>query len=226
MFHWEGEAAAARAAKHHGTLYGLSSLATTGITEIGKLHDGPKVFQLYVWKDRELVKEVLAKAKEGGFHALALTVDFTWYGNRERGKFGVCLSNFTSRGFCIKPYSFSSDIRNDFSIPPKYSLNQIIEAIKKPAWTYDFLSHEPYTYACINKGRLVVSCMLLAGPAAIHNILLCSTGTLFMTTYFSHYSTQMCLRIPWHRSSIVKLPLSLTGRTLSGYWESGMDHPP
>jgi isopentenyl diphosphate isomerase/L-lactate dehydrogenase-like FMN-dependent dehydrogenase len=127
MFHWEGETAAARAAKHHGTLYGLSSLATTGITEIGKITDGPKVFQLYVWKDRELVKEVLARAKEGGFHAMALTVDFTWYGNRER------------------------DIRNDFSIPPKYSLNQIAEAIKKPAWTYDFLSHEPYTYACINK---------------------------------------------------------------------------
>jgi L-lactate dehydrogenase (cytochrome) len=127
MFHWEGEAAAAKAAKHHGTLYGLSSLATTGITEISKLCDGPKVFQLYVWKDRELVKEVLARAKEGGFNALALTVDFTWYGNRER------------------------DIRNDFSIPPKYTLGQIVEAIKKPAWTYDFLSHEPYTYACINK---------------------------------------------------------------------------
>jgi len=125
MFHWEGEAAAARAAKHHGTLYGLSSLATTGITEVAKIYDGPKVFQLYVWKDRELLKEVLDKAKEGGFCALALTVDFTWYGNRER------------------------DIRNDFSIPPKYSINQMIEAIKKPAWTYDFLSHEPYTYACL-----------------------------------------------------------------------------
>jgi isopentenyl diphosphate isomerase/L-lactate dehydrogenase-like FMN-dependent dehydrogenase len=126
MFHWEGEAAAAKAAEKHGTLYGLSSLATTGITEISKLHNGPKVFQLYVWKDRELVKDVIAKAKEGGFGALALTVDFTWYGNRER------------------------DIRNDFSIPPKYNLTQTIEAIKKPAWTYDFLSHEPYTYACIN----------------------------------------------------------------------------
>ena len=125
MFHWEGEAAAARAAAHHGTLYGLSSLATTGITEVGQIYDGPKVFQLYVWKDRELVKEVLAKAKEGGFHAMALTVDFTWYGNRER------------------------DIRNDFSIPPKYSLNQVIEAVRKPAWTYDFLSHEAYTYACL-----------------------------------------------------------------------------
>ncbi|EEC50256.1 glycolate oxidase [Phaeodactylum tricornutum CCAP 1055/1] len=126
MFHWEGETAAAKAAEHHGTMYGLSSLATTGITEIGELFNGPKVFQLYVWKDRELVKDVLAKAKEGGFNALALTVDFTWYGNRER------------------------DIRNDFSIPPKYNITQTIEAIRKPAWTYDFLSHEPYTYACIN----------------------------------------------------------------------------
>lgn len=126
MFHWEGETAAAKAAMNHGTLYGLSSLATTGIKEIGELHKGPKVFQLYVWKDRELLKEVLAKAKEGGFNALALTVDFTWYGNRER------------------------DIRNDFSIPPKYTVGQMVEAIRKPAWTYDFLSHEPYTYACIN----------------------------------------------------------------------------
>lgn len=125
MFHWEGETAAAKAAQHHGSLYGLSSLATTGITEISKIYGGPKVFQLYVWKDRELVKEVLAKAKAGGFHAMALTVDFTWYGNRER------------------------DIRNDFSIPPKYSVKQAIEAIKKPAWTYDFLSHDPYTYACL-----------------------------------------------------------------------------
>jgi len=116
MFHWEGEAAAARAAAHHGTLYGLSSLATTGITEVGQIYDGPKVFQLYVWKDRELVKEVLAKAKEGGFHAMALTVDFTWYGNRER------------------------DIRNDFSIPPKYSLNQVIKA-KETGFTTMWVSN-------------------------------------------------------------------------------------
>ena len=40
------------------------------------------------------MKEVLAKAKEGGFHALALTVDFTWYGNRERGTYVMCI-------FCV-----------------------------------------------------------------------------------------------------------------------------
>jgi isopentenyl diphosphate isomerase/L-lactate dehydrogenase-like FMN-dependent dehydrogenase len=73
------------------------------------------------------VRDVLAQAKEAGFDALALTVDVSWYGNRER------------------------DIRNGFSVPPNYSLKQIVEAIKKPAWTYDFLSHEPYAYACINK---------------------------------------------------------------------------
>jgi len=127
MFHWEGEIATANAAEHHGSLFGLSSLATTGITDIGRIHQGPKVFQLYVWKDHELLRDVINQAREGGFNALALTVDFTWYGNRER------------------------DIRNFFTIPPNYSLVQAIEAFRKPAWTYDFLSNEPYTYACINK---------------------------------------------------------------------------
>jgi len=126
MFHTRGETAAAKAAEHHGTLYGLSSLATTGITEIGEIHKGPKVFQLYVWKDRELVKDVLQKAKEGGFNAMALTVDFTWYGNRER------------------------DIRNGFTIPPNYTPSQVWEAIKAPAWSWDFLSNPAYNYACIN----------------------------------------------------------------------------
>lgn len=42
------------------------------------------MFQLYVWKDRGLVQDVIKKAKAGGFNALALTADFTWYGNRER----------------------------------------------------------------------------------------------------------------------------------------------
>lgn len=127
MFHWEGETATAKNAEKYGALYALSSVSTTPIEEISVLNTGPKLFQLYIWKDRELVKEVLAKAKEGGFTALALTVDLSWYGNRER------------------------DVRNDFSLPPKYSLHQTLEALKKPAWTYDFLSHEPFTYAIINK---------------------------------------------------------------------------
>jgi L-lactate dehydrogenase (cytochrome) len=127
MFHYKGEEAAAQAAQHHGALYALSSLSTTGITEIAEIHKGPKVFQLYVWKDRQLVGDVLQQAKEAGFTALALTVDVSWMGNRER------------------------DPRNGFSVPPNYTVRQMVEAAKKPAWTFDFLSHEPYTYACFNK---------------------------------------------------------------------------
>lgn len=127
MFHWEGETAVARAAEECGTLYALSSLATTGMEEAAALHSGPKVFQLYLFSDQELNRDLLAQAKEAGFHGLALTVDTARMGNRER------------------------DARNDFTIPPNYSWKQTIQAMQSPAWTYDFLLNPPYTYACINQ---------------------------------------------------------------------------
>ena len=128
MFHNDGEGAVAQTAKQYEALYCLSSLSTTSIEDIAKIYpNGPKVFQLYVWKDREIVKDIMQKAKEAGFTGLCLTVDVSWMGNRER------------------------DPRNGFSVPPNYSFQQMIEAIKRPAWTYDFLSHEPYSYACFNK---------------------------------------------------------------------------
>lgn len=127
MFHYLGEQAAAQAAVDHGMLYTMSSLSTTSIPRIAEIcsNDHPKLFQLYVWKDREIVRDVLQQAKEHGFQALALTVDVAWMGNRER------------------------DLRNGFSVPPSYSLKQTMAALRSPAWTYDFLSHEPYAYACI-----------------------------------------------------------------------------
>lgn len=129
MFHHEGEMAVARAAAKHDSLYCLSSLSTTTIEELSTIlqPQHPKLFQIYVWKDRDLLKDVLQTAKNGNFQSMALTVDLAWYGNRER------------------------DIRNGFSIPPNYSAKQIFEALKRPAWTWDFLSQPAYNYALINK---------------------------------------------------------------------------
>lgn len=128
MFHSDGEMCTARVAKQEGMLFGLSSLATTSIQDIATVNpDGPKVFQLYVWKDRGLLKSVIDQAKEAKYDALALTVDFTFYGNRER------------------------DIRNGFTIPPSYSPRQILDAAKRPAWTWDLLTNDPYTYALLDK---------------------------------------------------------------------------
>lgn len=129
MFHTLGERASAAVAAEKGLLFGLSSLATTSVKEIGEEHPRkwPKVFQLYLWKDKGLNRDLLAQAREGGYDAVALTADFTWFGNRER------------------------DRRNGFSVPPNYSVKQIWEAVKRPAWTWDLLTTPVYTYANINK---------------------------------------------------------------------------
>jgi len=129
MFHNMGEKATAAAAAEKGILFGLSSLATTSVEDIGKIFPKslPKVFQLYLWKDKGLNRALLQQAREYGYDACALTADFTWFGKRER------------------------DIRNGFSVPPNYSVKQIYEALKRPAWTWDLLCNDVYTYANIDK---------------------------------------------------------------------------
>jgi len=37
-----------------------------------------------------------------------------------------------------------------FTIPPNYSAKQIYQAIKAPTWTWDFISNDPYSHACID----------------------------------------------------------------------------
>lgn len=123
LFHTEGERAVAKAAVKVGTIYSLSTLSSVSIEDIADLTSGPKWFQLYVWKDRALVKEMLARAKAAGYKALILTVDFPITGNRER------------------------DPRNGFTIPPSYGPRQAWEALKAPMWTRDFIFGPPIKYA-------------------------------------------------------------------------------
>lgn len=46
LFHHEGERAVARAAEKYGTMFGISSLGTVSIEEIGAAIRTPKMFQL------------------------------------------------------------------------------------------------------------------------------------------------------------------------------------
>ena len=128
MFHADGEVGVARAASAAGAMYSLSTMGTAAPAEVAPAVPAhhPKLFQLYVWKDRSLVRDMLAQAREHGFHALALTVDLTWYGNRER------------------------DHRNGFTVPPAYTAKQTWEAMRRPAWTWDFLSSPEYAYAAVD----------------------------------------------------------------------------
>jgi L-lactate dehydrogenase (cytochrome) len=56
LFHHEKELGACRAAAKHGTLYSLSTLSTTSLEDVAAATSGPKMFQIYILKDRELTR--------------------------------------------------------------------------------------------------------------------------------------------------------------------------
>jgi len=90
--HPDGEVAMARAAKAVGTIMCLSTIATSTPAEVAAT-GAPLWFQLYVFRDEGVTRELIAQAREGGFRALVLTIDAPIRGNRER------------------------DVRNAFAIP-------------------------------------------------------------------------------------------------------------
>ena len=84
LFHPDGERAVARAAEKFGTMFGISSLGTVSIEDIGATIATPKLFQLYFHKDKGLTNSMIGRCKAANFDVLALTVDTITGGNRER----------------------------------------------------------------------------------------------------------------------------------------------
>ena len=84
LAHPDGECAAARAAGSAGALMVASTLSTCTLEEIAAAASGPLWFQLYVYKDREVTRQLVARAERAGFRALVLTVDTPLLGRRER----------------------------------------------------------------------------------------------------------------------------------------------
>lgn len=80
----EGEVATARAAARADTIMTLSTLSTCAIESVGEATAGRLWFQLYVYRDREATRELVARAEAAGAKALLLTVDAQVWGVRER----------------------------------------------------------------------------------------------------------------------------------------------
>jgi L-lactate dehydrogenase (cytochrome) len=113
LFHPSGgERAVARAAHTAGVIYSASALATTRFEEIAAVNPGPKWFQLYAWKDRGVMREMLARARASGFSAAILTVDVPVAGNRER------------------------DLYNEFTVPPRVTLRTARQALARPGYLW------------------------------------------------------------------------------------------
>ena len=120
LFHHDGEFAVGRAAQKFGTMFGLSSLGTQSIEDIAKEVTTPKLFQLYVHKDKGLNQTMLDRCKSANFEALALTVDTIVGGNRER------------------------DLNTGFTYPIKLSLKSILSFGLKPLWGINHITHKKF----------------------------------------------------------------------------------
>lgn len=82
--HQSGEAAAARAAGRAGTLMCCSTVSSTSIEDVAAAATGPLWFQMYVYRDREVSRDLVRRAEAVGCRALVLTVDTPRLGRRER----------------------------------------------------------------------------------------------------------------------------------------------
>ena len=120
LFHHDGERAVGRAAEAFNTLFGISSLATVGIEEIGETIRAPKIFQLYYHKDKALTWGMIDRCLEAGFDALALTVDTIVGGNRER------------------------DLWTGFTSPPRLTPSSLVSFATHPGWTLNYLLRERF----------------------------------------------------------------------------------
>ena len=125
LYHHDGEKATARAAEKMRTMFGISTMATTSIEEIGKLTKGPKLFQLYIHRDRGLTDNLIERCKQSGFNSMCLTVDTVVAGNRER------------------------DHRTGFSTPPRLTLGSLLSFALHPGWTLNNLLHKKFELANI-----------------------------------------------------------------------------
>jgi 4-hydroxymandelate oxidase len=82
--HAEGEIAACRAAAARGTIYTVSANAAFPFEQLAKAVTGHRWLQMYLFRDREMTKEWLRRAKALGYEAVCLTVDSQFRSKRER----------------------------------------------------------------------------------------------------------------------------------------------
>ena len=127
LFHPDGEIGVGKAAEKFGTMFGVSSLGTASIEAIANLISTPKLFQLYVHKDQGLNDYLIDQCKEHNFDTMAVTVDSSVGGNRER------------------------DLYTGFTIPLNLSIKSIISFATHPAWAFNYFTKPKWELSNLNK---------------------------------------------------------------------------
>lgn len=126
MMNHEGEPAVAAVAQKVGIPYTLSTMGTTTIEDVAAAAPGARRwFQLYLWRDRSVAKDLVQRAADAGYDTLMLTVDTPVGGARLR------------------------DVHNGLTIPPALSLKTFIDGAMHPNWWMNLLTTDPLTFASL-----------------------------------------------------------------------------
>ena len=128
----------ARAAFDHNIPFVLSTVTTASIEKIAEITEGNAWFQLYHPAEEQVTKDILKRVEVAGCPVLIILADVPSFGYRPR------------------------DIRNGLSMPPKMTLTNIINAVKRPHWALQTLIHgqpsfevlKPYMSKNLNLNQL------------------------------------------------------------------------
>jgi (S)-mandelate dehydrogenase len=111
----DADVAVARAAAAAGVPYTLSSAAYNTIEEVATRAGGRLWFQPYMLRQREVVLQLIERARSAGYEALVVTVDLPVGGKRER------------------------DLRNRFTLPFRLTPRTFLDFAARPAWSLPML---------------------------------------------------------------------------------------
>lgn len=121
----DGEIHAARAAEKFGIPFSLSTMSICSIEDVATHTTAPFWFQLYVMRDREFMRNLIARAKAAHCSALILTADLQVLGQRHK------------------------DIKNGLSAPPKPTITNLLNLMTKPEWCLHMLGTRRHTFGNI-----------------------------------------------------------------------------
>ena len=107
----------AKAAIEHNIPYVLSTVSTSSIERISEVTEGRAWFQLYHPVENSMRNDILKRAEAAQCPVLVLLCDAPSFGFRAK------------------------EIRNGLSMPPKMSLNNILQIFGKPNWALQTLIH-------------------------------------------------------------------------------------
>lgn len=115
----------AKAAFKHNIPFVLSTVTTSSIEKIGEITEGNAWFQLYNPVEDSLRNDIIKRIDAAGYPVLVLLCDVPTFGYRP------------------------CDIKNGLAMPPKMSLNNIMQILAKPEWAIKTLLNGQPNFATL-----------------------------------------------------------------------------